>query len=106
MRRRDFAFLISAATMAPRVLFAQATTRAPVVGSLWFSAKDAPLTVRYLGQVLTGMRELGYAEGHDFETLYRFADFDASRLPQLAVELVQLQPDVLFAPPRRLVPLL
>jgi putative ABC transport system substrate-binding protein len=51
--------------------------------------------VRYLGQFLTGMRELGYAEGQDFEMLYRFADFQADRLPELAVELVQLKPDVL-----------
>ena len=98
MRRRDFAFLVCAATMAPRVLFAQATTRPPVVGSLWFNTKDAPLPVGYRGQFLAGMRELGYVEGQDFEMLDRFADFQADRLPQLATELVQLKPDVILAP--------
>jgi len=97
MRRRDFAFLVCAATMTSRVLLAQATTRQFRVGSLWFATKDAPLTVRYLGQVLTGMRELGYAEGQNLEMLDRFADFQADRLPQLATELVQLKPDVIVA---------
>jgi len=58
MRRRDFAFLIGAATIAPRTLFAQMATRPPVVGSLWFGTKEAPLIVRYLGQFLAGMRDL------------------------------------------------
>jgi putative tryptophan/tyrosine transport system substrate-binding protein len=95
MRRRDFAFLVSAATIAPRAVFAQATSRRFLVGWLSFPTKDAPLFVRYLGQFLTGMRELGHTEGQDFEMLYRFADFHADRLAQLAVELVQLKPDVL-----------
>jgi len=81
--------------VAPRVLFAQTTARLPVVGSLWFGAKDAPLIVKYLGQFLAGMRELGYAEGQNFERLDRFADFHADRIPQLATELVQLKPDVI-----------
>ena len=41
------------------------------------------------------MRELGYAEGQNFERLDRFADFHADRIPQLATELVQLKPDVI-----------
>ena len=83
--------------MAPRALFAQTTTRPPVVGSLWFGTKEAPLIIRYLGQFLAGMRELGYAEGQNFKSLPLFADFHADHLPQLAVELVQLKPDVILA---------
>jgi putative ABC transport system substrate-binding protein len=41
------------------------------------------------------MRELGYTEGRDFDVVYRLADFDRDRLPQLAAELVQLHPDVI-----------
>jgi hypothetical protein len=44
MRRRDFAFLVGAATMAPRALFAQTTTRPPVVGSLWFNTNRDEVT--------------------------------------------------------------
>jgi ABC-type uncharacterized transport system substrate-binding protein len=53
--------------------------------------------VKYLGQFLSGMRELGYVEGQDFEMLERFAESDADRMPQLALELVQLKPDVILA---------
>jgi hypothetical protein len=88
MRRRQFVFLFGAAAIAPRAVLA--TSKRSLVGWLGFSPKDAPLTVRYLGQFLTGMRELGYTEGRDFEMLYRFADFHADRLPLLAAELVQL----------------
>jgi putative ABC transport system substrate-binding protein len=96
MRRRDFGLFVGAVAMAPRTLFAQATAKQFRVAWLSFPTKDAPLLVRYLGEFLTGMRELGYTEGQDFEMLYRFADFHADRLPQLATELVQLKPDVLF----------
>jgi putative tryptophan/tyrosine transport system substrate-binding protein len=80
--------------MAPQS-FAQTIGRQFRVGWLGLPTKDAPLNVRYLGQFLAGMRELGHFEGQDFEMLYRFADFRADRLPQLAVELVQLHPDVI-----------
>jgi putative ABC transport system substrate-binding protein len=94
MRRRDFVLLLGTAAMMPRARLAQAATRSRI-GYLAFPTKDAPLGVRYLGQFLTGMRDLGYTEGQDFEMIYRFADFDADRLPKLAVELAQLKPDVL-----------
>jgi putative ABC transport system substrate-binding protein len=81
--------------MVPRAVLAQATGRRFLVGYLSFPTKDNPLAVRYLGDFLTGMRELGYTEGKDFEMVYRYADLRADRLPQLATELVQLKPDVL-----------
>ena len=95
MRRRDFTFLICGATLAPRTLFAQATSSQPRVGWLLFPTKDAPLSVRYVGEFWDGMRELGYTEGQNIEALYRYADFHGDRMPQLAAELVQLKPDVL-----------
>jgi putative tryptophan/tyrosine transport system substrate-binding protein len=96
MRRREFLTLLGcAATVVPRTSFAQAIGRQFRVGWLALPTKDAPLNVRYLGQFLVGLRELGHVEGQDFEMLYRYADFRADRLPQLAVELVQLQPDVI-----------
>jgi putative tryptophan/tyrosine transport system substrate-binding protein len=106
MRRRDFIALLSGAiAILPRAVGAQAVSRRFHVGYLMYGtkdfnygAKDAPLTTRYLGDFLTGMRELGYTEGQDFEMLYRFADFHADRLPQLAMELVQVKPDVIVGP--------
>src|SRR6516165_3487804 len=96
MRRREFITLLGCAvTVAPRTSFAQTIGRHFRVGWLALPTKDAPLNVKYLGQFLAGLRELGHVEGQDFEMLYRYADFRADRLLQLAVELVQLQPDVI-----------
>jgi putative tryptophan/tyrosine transport system substrate-binding protein len=97
MRRREFGLFICAATMAPRELFAQTTGRQPRIGWLLFPPKDAPLSVKYVGDFAAGMRELGYTDGQNLEMLYRFADANADRLRPLALELVKLQPDVLVA---------
>ena len=43
-----------------------------------------------------GMRELGYVEGRNLVFEARFADGRFERLPMLALELVQLKPDVIF----------
>jgi putative ABC transport system substrate-binding protein len=83
--------------MAPRTLFAQAIGKQFRVGSLFLGGKDSPLPVKYLGQFLSGMGELGHVEGQDFEMLERFSESHADRMPQLAVELVQLKPDVILA---------
>jgi len=82
--------------MAPRLLFAQAASRRFRIGWLNFPTKDTPIQVRHLTEFLTGMRDLGYAEDRDFEMLYRFGDFHADRMPQLAVELVQLKPGIII----------
>src|SRR5215510_2020385 len=98
MRRREFLGLLAAIAVCPKTALGQAAKKRPVIAWLGFPSKDAPLTVRYLNQFLTGMRELNYEEGRDFEMAYRFADFHAERLPGLAAELVQRDPDVIVAP--------
>jgi putative ABC transport system substrate-binding protein len=42
-----------------------------------------------------GLRELGYVEGKNFVIEFRWAEGKYARLPELAVELVRLKPDVL-----------
>jgi ABC-type uncharacterized transport system substrate-binding protein len=42
-----------------------------------------------------GLRELGYVEGQTIRLEYRYAEWQWDRLPALAAELVQLQPDVI-----------
>jgi putative ABC transport system substrate-binding protein len=42
-----------------------------------------------------GLQELGYVEGQTIRLAYRFAAWHWDRLPALAAELVQLQPDVI-----------
>lgn len=98
MRRREFIGLLATIAVSPQTAWGQAAKKRPVVTSLWFPSNDAPLSVRYLKQFLTGMKELGYVEGRDFEMTNRFADFHPERLPALAEELVRLDPDVIIAP--------
>jgi putative ABC transport system substrate-binding protein len=52
-----------------------------------------------LGQtpLLEGLQGLGYVDGKTIAIDYRYAEGKAERLPNLAVELVQLKPDVIFA---------
>jgi ABC-type uncharacterized transport system substrate-binding protein len=97
MRRREFIGLLAAIAACPQTILGQTAKKRPIVASLWFSPKDFPLFARYSGQFLTGMRELGYTEGRDFEMVYRSADLHSERLPGLAAELVQLNPDVILA---------
>src|SRR5262245_996117 len=96
MRRRDFICLLATIAACPQTVLGQTVKKKPVIAWLWFSPKDAPLTVRYLNQFLAGMRELGYTEGRDFEMVSRYADFRPERLAGLAAELVQLNPGVIL----------
>ena len=46
---------------------------------------------------LQGLRELGYVEGQTFALVERYAEGRQERLPELAVELVRLGVDIIFA---------
>jgi putative ABC transport system substrate-binding protein len=98
MRRRQFITLIGEAAAAwPLAARAQVTRKRPLIGRLSFGSRDDPLIARYIDQFLSGMRELGYAEGRDFDVTYGMADFHAERLPQVAADMVKLAPDVIEA---------
>jgi putative ABC transport system substrate-binding protein len=95
MTRREFIALIGGAFAWPQMILAQAKSRRPVIA--WLSALGG-ITAKYVRPFLEGMRELGYAEGRDFDMAYRFADGHYDRLPKLAEELAGLNPDVFIAP--------
>ncbi len=94
MRRREFVALLGGAAAAwPYSLRAQQGAKRPRLGVLLFSTPQAdPNTPSFL----RGLRELGYVDGQNIEIIYRFADGKPERLPELAVELVRLKPDVMF----------
>jgi hypothetical protein len=57
---------------------------------------DPEVTV-LLEALRQGLREQGYVEGQNLSLTFRFAEGRAERLPDLARELVQLQPDLIIA---------
>lgn len=52
-----------------------------------------------IDSIRQGLRELGWIEGRNITIDYRFADGQFDRLPELAAELVRLQPDLIIAVP-------
>ena len=66
--------------------------KVPRIGSLSLPPEDARTEA-----FRQGMRELGYVEGRNVVTEYRFADGFPDRLPGLAAELVDLNLEVIVA---------
>jgi ABC-type uncharacterized transport system substrate-binding protein len=97
MRRREFVSLLSSAAVTwPVVGHAQQRVM-PVVGVL--CAGTAEALERYLASFREGMRQLGYVEGSNVRFEFRFADGYLDRLPDLANELVRLNPSVIVSTP-------
>ena len=92
MRRRDFITLLGgAAATWPLAARAQQPVKIPRIGYL--SAGSPPANPAFL----QGMRDLGYVEGQNVLVEYRWAEGKPARLPDLAAELIQLNPEVVFA---------
>src|SRR6516162_7519617 len=97
MRRREFITLIGGAAVAwPEVGHAQQPVL-PEAGVL--CAGNAQALKRYLASFQEGMRRLGYVEGSNVRFEFRFADGYLDRLPDLATELVRLNPRVIVSTP-------
>ncbi len=94
MRRREFIALTGAVAFVPLVSQAAAGTRPLIV---YFNAGRQETNSPNVTAFLNGMHALGYAEGHDVDIAYRFADENNARLDALADEVMQLKPDVIVA---------
>src|SRR5438445_10738950 len=99
MRRREFIGLLGgAAAVRPLAAHAQ-QPKMPTVGALVIGNINPQPFWREFQQ---GLRDLGYVEGQNIRFEFRSAQGDASRLPELAAELVRLKVDVIvtwFTPP-------
>lgn len=73
---------------------AQQTAKIARLGVLLFSTPEGDPN---LAAFLQGLSELGYVEGKNLTTVYRYAQGKPERLANLAVELAALKPDVIFA---------
>jgi putative tryptophan/tyrosine transport system substrate-binding protein len=94
MKRREFIAGVGGAAAWSLAARGQVTRKRPLIGRLSFGSKDA--FAGYIDQFLSGMRELGYVEGQDFDMTYGMADFHSDQLPQVAAEMVELAPDVIL----------
>jgi putative ABC transport system substrate-binding protein len=92
------AFLAGTVTLlaAPRTAAAQPAGKICRIGYLQTAPRGS--TVHMLRALEDGLRELGYVPGANVMIEYRFADGRAERLPELAAELVRLNPDVILTP--------
>jgi putative ABC transport system substrate-binding protein len=94
MRRRDFIALLGGGTIAAGARSADARQ----------GTRHIAYLALYPGEINTHMkvfterlRELGLVEGENLAVTYRSAEGRPERLPELASELVQLNPEVLVA---------
>jgi ABC-type uncharacterized transport system substrate-binding protein len=97
MRRRDFISGIAGSAAAwPHAARAQQSPM-PLVVSLY--AGTAGAVEIYVTSFRDGMQQLGYVEGRNIRFEYRFADGYLDRLPELAIDLVRLNPTVIVSAP-------
>ena len=93
MKAIAFTVLLALSFTATLAVEAQQPVKIPRIGVL-SPAPPGPRAV--LDAFRQGLRDLGYVEGQNILLEYRYANSQLDRLPALAAELVQLNPDVIY----------
>lgn len=94
MRRREFIGLVSGAALTPFAAHGQQTSVARVG---WLTAQTASSLSPFIEALRAGFTELGYVEGRNLNLVFRYADGQIDRLPDLISQLMQIPVDVIMA---------
>ena len=95
MNRRDFMSLLGAVAASPPAMRAQQLADAMArIGFL--GAATAAGSASAIDALRSGLRELGYVEGHNISIEFRWAEERYDRLPQLVRELIATRVDLLI----------
>jgi len=96
-RRRELLAVLGAAAAAwPLAARAQqAQGRVATIG--WLGSFSSETSRPLVAAFHQGLKEIGYVEGQNVTTEYRWADNQYSRLPEQAADLVRLRVDVIVA---------
>jgi putative ABC transport system substrate-binding protein len=98
VKRREFITLLGgAAAIWPVGASGQAARKHPLVGWLGGGSQNNQVAIRNRDAFVQGLREHGYEDGKNVDIVYRWADGDISRFPELATELVALDPAVIVS---------
>jgi ABC-type uncharacterized transport system substrate-binding protein len=98
MRRRQFITLLGGAVAWPLAARAQGE-RVRRIGMLVATAENDSETQRRLMALRDGLQKLGWTEGRNLRSEYRWGENDLDRMRAGAEELAALKPEVIFAAP-------
>jgi putative ABC transport system substrate-binding protein len=96
MRRRHFISLLGGAALALPLPASAQQGVTPVVGFLHSGSKEQ--NGKRLAAFIKGLNDQGFVEGRNVAIEYRWAEGDASKLPELAADLVRRRVAVIATP--------